>query len=80
MSPYPVPVLPPVDMDTSICSHLRELVDRRRATPPVKTEDGSSSGWPARSRDPQPNALEKRYTEVVRWGALDQGIKRRKVG
>jgi hypothetical protein len=61
-------------MDTSICSHLRELVERRRATPPIKTENGA-----APAREQVPSALERRYTEVVRWGALDQGIKRRKV-
>jgi hypothetical protein len=52
-SPQPLR-LPSVEGDTSICSHLRTLVQR------------------------QPD-VERRFVDVVRWGALDQGAKRRKV-
>lgn len=82
------PTLPSVESDTSICPHLRALVERRRATPPaqVKTEPGestTSNGTPATAspaKDTSARALaEKRFSEVVRWGALDQGAKRKKV-
>lgn len=66
-------LLPPVDTDTSICSHLRNLVQRQRgasAPTTVKTE-------PDAPRDG--TDIERRFVEVVRWGALDQGAKRRKV-
>ncbi|KAL1406081.1 hypothetical protein Q8F55_007764 [Vanrija albida] len=81
------PTLPSVESDTSICPHLRALVERRRATPPaqVKTEPGestTSNGTPAAAspaKDTSARALaEKRFSEVVRWGALDQGAKRKK--
>ncbi|GMK59308.1 hypothetical protein CspeluHIS016_0703230 [Cutaneotrichosporon spelunceum] len=55
MAAAPQPLcLPSVDGDTSICSHLRTLVQRG------------------------PEQLERRFVDVVRWGALDQGTKRRK--
>lgn len=64
--------LPSVDTDSSMCSHLRQLVERRRTPSGVKTEPGETASSGSR-------ALEKRYTSVVQWGAMDQGIKRRKV-
>lgn len=60
--------LPPVEEDTSICSHLANLIQRRRGASALKTEDTRSA-----------DDIERRFVDVVRWGALDQGIKRRKV-
>lgn len=76
---YPIPVLTSLESDTSVCSHLRELVERRRATPPAVKSEPGDAGRASTPNAPQPSALEKRYAEVVRWGALDQGIKRKKV-
>lgn len=66
-----LPTLPPTENDTSLCSHLRALVSRRRT--PVKTEPGEQDDSPAAR-------AERRYMQVVRWGATLQGSKRRKVG
>lgn len=72
--------LPPVANDTSICTHLRALVERRRNTPPVKQEPGEANGTASPVKDNSARALAvRRYVQVVRWGAVDQGIKRRKV-
>lgn len=65
-----LPSLPPTENDTSLCSHLRALVSRRRT--PVKTEPGEQDDSPAAR-------AERRYVQVVRWGATMQGTKRRKV-
>lgn len=65
-----LPSLPPTENDTSLCSHLRALVSRRRT--PVKTEPGEQDDSPAAR-------AERRYVQVVRWGATMQGSKRRKV-
>ena len=79
--------------DPSMCRHLRQLIPSTSSASgenPVKEEPtddlnnaATSSTSAERSTglyDTQRAGLEKRFTEIVRWGAREEGAKRRKVG
>jgi ubiquitin carboxyl-terminal hydrolase 22/27/51 len=65
----------PLREDTSMCNHLRQLLDIDAT--PVKLEPGLD---PATGKaDTALAKVEKRFIETVRWGAVAEGVKRRKV-
>lgn len=68
---------PPHRVDTSMCDHLRGSLDLD-ATVKREPEDGgrdAQAGAPASTW----SKLEKRFADVVRWGGVREGVKRRKV-
>ena len=54
--------------DTSICSHLQDLIDQQ-STETIGIQQTAILN----------KSIEKRYVQVVRWGAKEEGAKRRKV-
>jgi hypothetical protein len=71
---------PPHRVDTSMCDHLRGSLDLDATVKrePREPEDGgpdAQTGAPSSTR----SKLEKRFGDVVRWGGVSEGVKRRKV-
>ena len=86
-SPPSVDPAPCLRQDTSICSHLLALINSPAVSPAteqVKLE-GSSGSYTHDGFNVEPTLAkrraqaEKRFVEVVRWGAVAEGVKRRKV-
>ncbi|RSH95407.1 hypothetical protein EHS25_000494 [Saitozyma podzolica] len=70
---------PPHRVDTSMCDHLRGSLDLDATVKrePREPEDGgpdAQTGAPSSTR----SKLEKRFGDVVRWGGVSEGVKRRK--
>ncbi|OWZ41330.1 hypothetical protein LQV05_004800 [Cryptococcus neoformans] len=64
--------------DTSICPHLSALLSTPSASsrkPGASGANGNTLGFPPGSKGAE---IEKRFVDVVKWGALPQGVKRRK--
>lgn len=81
---------PPHKVDTTMCQHLKHLVDKSVSANriQVKEEPGDDQDSSAASNTGNVGSnllgrrmtdLEKRYTDIVRWGSRSQGVKRRKV-
>lgn len=65
--------------DTSMCPHLSALLSAPSASsrnPGSPEVNGNALGFPIGSKGAE---IEKRFVDVVKWGALPQGVKRRKV-
>ncbi|ORX38918.1 putative ubiquitin specific protease [Kockovaella imperatae] len=62
-------------IDTSICPHLRSLIGGATSSSANDGETTRAGGASAEQRCP---VVMRRFVQVVRWGATDQGIKRRK--
>ncbi|WVF65721.1 hypothetical protein IAT40_000452 [Kwoniella sp. CBS 6097] len=66
--------------DTSICSHLRSLLSFSATLSQLKDgQQGGQSGTQSSGGNAtKKGEVEKRFVEVVRWGAVAEGVKRRK--
>ncbi|WWD21030.1 hypothetical protein CI109_105511 [Kwoniella shandongensis] len=66
--------------DTSICPHLAALLESSASDPvqAVSVEASGSIPPPAAAPSSKRVEVESRFEEVVRWGAISEGAKRRK--
>jgi len=77
-------------VDTTMCQHLKHLVDEsvsaNRIQVKEEPEDDQDSSAASNTGNVGSNLLgrrmtdlERRYTDIVRWGSRSEGVKRRKV-
>ncbi|OCF44930.1 ubiquitin carboxyl-terminal hydrolase 22/27/51 [Kwoniella heveanensis CBS 569] len=66
--------------DTSICSHLSSLLNSQASSSQPKDgeQDGQNGAQSTSGSGTKKAEVEKRFIEVVRWGAVTEGVKRRK--
>ncbi|KIS00120.1 ubiquitin carboxyl-terminal hydrolase 22/27/51 [Cryptococcus deuterogattii 2001/935-1] len=64
--------------DTSICPHLSALLSAPSASSRNPGSPGANGNALVSPLDTKGAEIEKRFVDVVKWGALPQGVKRRK--
>jgi ubiquitin carboxyl-terminal hydrolase 22/27/51 len=70
---------PPHRVDASMCDHLRGSLDLDATVKFEPVDGGPDADAQAGAPAPTRSKLEKRFTDVVRWGGVSEGVKRRKV-
>nr|ODN88609.1 ubiquitin carboxyl-terminal hydrolase 22/27/51 [Cryptococcus depauperatus CBS 7841] len=64
--------------DTSICPHLSNLIDLPASSAAGDKATVAYEGIPGPLGDTKRAAVERKFTEAINWGAISQGVKRRK--